>query len=306
VRFANLDGRLALATPDGYRDVATASDGRFGPDPMAALEQWPDLQAWASDQDLVGLSAQGREDRPVDSVPSPVDRLGPPVPSPRQVFAIGLNYRDHIEESRLALPQTPSVFTKFPTSVTGPGDAVALPPGSVDWEVELVVVVGRRCERVAEGAAWAHMAGVMVGQDLSERQLQLAGSPPQFSLGKSYPGFAPVGPELVTIDELPDPDDLALGCALEGGPVLQQGTTAKLVFSVPELVARLSAVCPLLPGDLIFTGTPGGVGGARTPPQFLSPGDVLLSWIDGVGRLRNPMTASPTGVELPDLTAAAT
>jgi 2-keto-4-pentenoate hydratase/2-oxohepta-3-ene-1,7-dioic acid hydratase in catechol pathway len=159
----------------------------------------------------------------------------------------------------------------------------------VDWEVELVVVIGRRCERVAQPDAWSHVAGVMVGQDLSERQLQLSGSVPQFSLGKSFQGFGPTGPELVTIDELDDPDDLTLGCGLGDGAALQTGRTRDMIFPVPELIARLSAVCPLLPGDLIFTGTPAGIGGGRKPPKFLQPGDVLISWIDGVGFLQNPM-----------------
>jgi 2,4-didehydro-3-deoxy-L-rhamnonate hydrolase len=176
----------------------------------------------------------------------------------------------------------------------------------VDWEVELVVVIGHRCDRVPERAAWSHIAGVMVGQDLSERQLQLSGPAPQFSLGKSFPGFGPVGPELVTVDELANPDDLALGCRLEGGEILQNGSTRDLIFAVPELIARLSAVCPLLPGDLIFTGTPAGVGGGRTPPKFLQPGDVLVSWIDGVGELRNPMVAAQTDTAAdPHLSAAA-
>jgi 2-keto-4-pentenoate hydratase/2-oxohepta-3-ene-1,7-dioic acid hydratase in catechol pathway len=183
------------------------------------------------------------------------------------------------------------VFTKFPTSLTGHDQAVTLPADTVDWEVELVAVVGTRCDYVSEADAWGHIAGVTVGQDLSERGLQLAGPAPQFSLGKSYRGFAPTGPELVTVDELPDRDDLEIGCALEGGEVLQKGRTADLIFTVPQLVAHLSAVCPLLPGDLIFTGTPSGVGGARKPPKFLRPGDVLTSWIEGVGTLRTPMIA---------------
>ncbi len=291
MRFANVGGRLAIAAGDTYADVAKASSLRFGPAPMRCLQTWPELRAWAEQIDADTLQ-QHLVSRSGDADTTPSAQLGIPVPEPRQVFGIGLNYRDHVAESGLTVPTTPAVFTKFPTCLACPTDSVTLPPGSVDWEVELVVVIGRRCERVSEQAAWSHIAGVMVGQDLSERQLQLSGPAPQFSLGKSYPGFGPVGPELVTVDELDDPDNLALGCRLEGGEILQSGSTRDLIFPVPELIARLSAVCPLLPGDLIFTGTPAGVGGGRTPPTFLQPGDVLVSWIDGVGQLRNPMVAA--------------
>ncbi len=163
---------------------------------------------------------------------------------------------------------------------------------TVVWEVELVVAIGRRAYEVSETMAWDHVAGLMVGQDLSERVLQLAGPAPQFSLGKSYPGFAPLGPWLVTPDAVDNPDDLELGCRL-GEEVLQLGRTRDLIFSVSELIARLSAVCPLLPGDIIFTGTPSGVGGARTPPRFLPPGGVLTSRIEGIGELRNTFVAGP-------------
>jgi 2,4-diketo-3-deoxy-L-fuconate hydrolase len=187
---------------------------------------------------------------------------------------------------------TPAVFTKFPTSITGPNARIVLPNATVDWEVELVVALGRRIFEVAEKDAWRQVAGLMVGQDLSDRVLQLAGPAPQFSLGKSYPGFAPIGPWLVTVDEFGNPDDLELGCRLDG-EVLQLGRTRDLLFSIPELIARLSAVCPLLPGDLIFTGTPAGVGGARTPPRFLPPGGVLTSHIEGIGELCNELVAGP-------------
>lgn len=286
MRFGDIDGRLALSTSDGWVDVARASAGQFTGTGPRTFDAWPELTAWAAELgSLQPLWLLG---------PAHLagDRFGPPVSSPRQVFGIGLNYRDHIQESNLDIPERPAVFTKFATCLTGPCTPVALPSDFVDWEVELVVVLGRRCEHVAERDAWGHVAGVTVGQDLSERQVQLAGPMPQFSLGKSYPGFGPLGPALVTPDELTDPDDLALGCALDGGEVLQQGRTSDLVFAVPELLARLSAVCPLLPGDVVFTGTPSGVGGARTPPQFLRPGQVLRSWVESVGEMRTPLISA--------------
>ncbi len=298
MRVGNLAGRVVLDAAGGPCDVAIASRGRFGPDPMAVLQRWSEFAAWADTVDpaaLADASVIEPVDQPAENGSSRAQAWGPPVPMPRQVFGIGVNYRAHAAESGLAVPSSPPVFTKFVSCLAGPRDPVVLPAGgSVDWEAELVVVIGARCERVAETQAWSRVAGVMVGQDLSERGLQLTGPVPQFSLGKSFPGFGPIGPHLVSPDELPDPDDIELGCALEGGEVLQKGRTSDMVFSVPELIARLSAVLPLLPGDLIFTGTPAGVGAGRTPPRFLAPGDVLSTWAAGVGSLRNPMIADPS------------
>jgi 2-keto-4-pentenoate hydratase/2-oxohepta-3-ene-1,7-dioic acid hydratase in catechol pathway len=204
---------------------------------------------------------------------------------PRQVFAIGLNYASHAEESGTALPEFPATFTKFPASLAGPFDDVELPSGTVDWEVELVVVLGRRADRLAEGEAWSHVAGLTVGQDISERTVQFAAGA-QFSLGKSYRGFGPTGPWLVTLEELDHPDDLALGCSVDGETV-QEDRTSGLIFGIPRLIAELSAVLPLLPGDIIFTGTPAGVGFTRQPARFLRPGQTLESWIEGIGSIRN-------------------
>jgi 2-keto-4-pentenoate hydratase/2-oxohepta-3-ene-1,7-dioic acid hydratase in catechol pathway len=281
VRIVNVSGRLVLVDAAGAGlDVEKASDGRFPSDPQAIFAQWDEFRDWAA-------AAAGRADFAVD----PAELLAP-VPAPRQVFAIGLNYDDHISESKMGRPDSPTVFTKFPSSITGPNSQVELPSGNVDWEVELVVAIGRLGRNVAEPDAWDHVAGLTVGQDLSERVVQLAGPVPQFSLGKSYPGFAPLGPALVTVDEFDHRDDLELGCRL-GDEVLQLGRTRDLIFSVPELIARLSAVCPLLPGDIIFTGTPSGVGNARNPKRFLPPGGVLISHIEGIGELRNEMVAGP-------------
>ncbi|HEX7134732.1 MAG TPA: fumarylacetoacetate hydrolase family protein [Iamia sp.] len=276
MKIANHDGRLVLVLDDGVADVATASDGRFGPDPMSAFADWAALVSWAAD---------------VDAVTGPLDEaaLGSPVPRPRQVFAIGLNYRSHAEESGMAIPDVPATFTKFPASLGGPFDDVEIVGGSVDWEVELVAVIGVEADRVAEADAWDHVAGLTVGQDISDRALQFAAGM-QFSLGKSRRGYGPMGPWLVTPDEVPDRDDLGLGCSVDG-EVVQDGRTNDLVFSVPQLVAELSAVLPLLPGDVIFTGTPSGVGMARTPPRSLQPGQVLESWIEGIGTIRSTCVA---------------
>jgi 2-keto-4-pentenoate hydratase/2-oxohepta-3-ene-1,7-dioic acid hydratase in catechol pathway len=286
MRLADIDRRLVLKGPQGYIDVARASGGRFGPDTQSALDAWDEFSAWA---DTFLASPQAGKAPVTGTGPDTV--WGPVVTRPAQIFAIGLNYRDHAAESEFGVPDEPAVFTKYPTSLTGHEAAVTLPDGQVDWEAELVVVIGRHCHRATRETAWSYVAGLTVGQDLSERRLQHPGPAPQFSLGKSYPGFAPVGPELVTPDEFADPDDLELGCRLEGGEVLQKSRTSAMIFDVPELITRLSAVCPLLPGDLIFTGTPSGVGLARTPQKFLAPGDVLVTWVEGIGTLRTTMVA---------------
>ena len=220
----------------------------------------------------------------------PSSDFGNPVPQPRQIFAIGLNYAAHAAEASLAVPEDLTVFTKFVTALTGPYGTITLPPGTVDWEVELVAVIGRGGRNIAADTAWNHVAGISVGQDLSERTRQSNGPAPQYSLAKSHPGFGPIGPLLVTPDEFDDPDDIELGCAINGEHV-QKGHTSDMVFPVPEIIARLSAITPLLPVDIIFTGTPPGVGVGRQPQRFLSPGDELLTYMRGVGEMRHQMQA---------------
>nr|WP_202525483.1 fumarylacetoacetate hydrolase family protein [Streptomyces sp. SID4926] len=260
-------------------DVEQASDGLFSADPQAVYARWAEFRAWAAGAELpAGTAFKDSE-------------LGAPAPAPRQILAIGLNYREHAAESGFEAPEgLPPVFTKFVTSLSGPVSEVKLPGnGKTDWEVELVAVIGERAENVSEADAWKHVAGLAAGQDISERVVQLAGPAPQFSLGKSYPGFAPVGPWLVTPDEFENPDDLALGCAVNGEEV-QNGRTRDLIFSVPALISRLSAVLPLLPGDVLFTGTPAGVGLGRDPQRWLHAGDELVSTIEGIGELRQTFT----------------
>lgn len=275
MRVANVAGRLALVDQTGYVDVSELSKGRFGPDPQAVYDDWDAFNDWAHGVDL-----------PAGDGYDPAE-LGPPAPAPRQVFAIGLNYRDHAAESGFVVPTTLSVFTKYPASFMGPHGDISLPEGgTTDWEVELVVVIGKKADRVQSESAWGHVAGLTVGQDLSERTLQTLGSAPQYSLAKSYPGFAPSGPWLVTTDEFPDADDLGLGCILNGEKV-QSARTSELVVSVPELISRISHVLPLFAGDVIFTGTPAGVGFSRHPQRFLEPGDELVSYVEGIGEMKH-------------------
>jgi 2,4-didehydro-3-deoxy-L-rhamnonate hydrolase len=276
VKLANLDGRAALVLGDEIADIATASDGRFGPDPMGLYDEWDAFRDFAATV-TVGTGPLIEAD------------LRNPVPRPRQVFAIGLNYRNHAEESGMALPEVPIVFTKFPASLAGPFDNIEVVGDTTDWEVELVVVIGRTADRVDEADAWTHVAGLTIGQDISDRHLQFAAGS-QFSMGKSRRGYGPIGPWIVTPDDLDDPNDLALGCSVDGEK-LQDARTSDLIFSAPRLVSELSAVLPLLTGDVIFTGTPGGVGVARKPPRFLQPGNTLETWIEGIGTIRNRIVA---------------
>lgn len=280
MRIANHDGRLLVVTTDGGVDVESASGGTFSADPQAIYGRWDEFRAWSAEAELT-------PHHPVD-----VTALGPPVPRPPQILAVGLNYREHATEAGLDIPEEPVVFTKFASCLTGPYADVAVEPNSwTDWEVELVVVIGRRAEHVSAEQAWAHVAGLTVGQDISDRLLQFRGPvPQQFDLGKSRPGFGPIGPYVVTPDELPDPDALTISCTLEG-ELVQKASTKDMIFSVPQIIARLSAILPLLPGDVIFTGTPSGIGAAMKPPRWLAPGQTLTSHIEGLGDMHNRIVA---------------
>jgi 2-keto-4-pentenoate hydratase/2-oxohepta-3-ene-1,7-dioic acid hydratase in catechol pathway len=282
VRIANLSGRAVMvyADADGADlalDVEEASGGRFGSDPQALYSRWDDFLAWAA-----SVPASGKQFEPAE--------LGPPVPRPQQVFAIGVNYREHANEAGYPADSIPITFTKFPSCLTGPYAQVALPPGSVDWEVELVVVLAHRAENVVAADAWNYVAGLTVGQDLSEREAQNAGARPQYSLAKSHTGFGPTGPWVVPVTEFSNPDDLAISSTLSGEQ-MQSSRTSEMIYSVPVLIERLSSVLALYPGDIIFTGTPSGVGNARTPKRFIGPGDVLRSEIEGIGHLENTFRA---------------
>ncbi|WP_435158892.1 fumarylacetoacetate hydrolase family protein [Amycolatopsis sacchari] len=288
MRIANVGGRLFLVGPEGDDgligvDVEEASRGRFDAAPQNVYERWAEFRAWA---DGVTVSASSPGARPVEE-----SSLGVVAPRPPQVLAVGLNYRDHAAESNMDLPDEPLVFTKYVSAFTGPTGDITLSSGKVDWEVELVAVVGQGGHRIPESEGWNHIAGLTIGQDLSDRITQFISQPPQFGLGKSYPGYAPIGPVLVTPDEFDDPDDLEIGCAVNGEP-MQKSRTSQMVFSIPALVAKLSAVVTLLPGDVIFTGTPAGIGTVRNPPRFLAPGDELTTWCTGIGQMRHRFAKS--------------
>ncbi|MDR6559835.1 2-keto-4-pentenoate hydratase/2-oxohepta-3-ene-1,7-dioic acid hydratase in catechol pathway [Arthrobacter pascens] len=277
MRIANLSNRLALITDGRAVDVHEASGGRFGPSPQSAYDDWEAFVDWTRGADLSSSSS------------TDLDALGSPAPTPRQVFAIGLNYVNHAKESGLPVPSVPMVFTKFPSSITGPTGTINLSGDSVDWEVELVAVIGIEARNVSEADAWKYVAGLTVGQDLSDRRVQLEGKSPQFSLGKSFEKYAPMGPWLVTVDEFENPDDLRVSC-LKGEESVQDSRTSDLVFSVPQLVSYLSKIVTLFPGDVIFTGTPEGVGLGRSPQIYLQDGDVLTTTIEGIGSMTHQFT----------------
>ena len=206
------------------------------------------------------------------------------MPRPRNVFAIGLNYRDHAAEGNMELPENPLVFTKFPSCLADPDADVVLRGRAVDYEGELVVVIGTGGRDITADDAWSHVAGVTVGQDISDRAVQFAAKPPHFDLGKSFDSYGPIGPMVVAPTAMLIDDGLRLRTSVNG-EVRQDDTTASLIFDVPTLIAYLSAVCTLAPGDLIFTGTPSGVG--AVDGRFLVDGDVIETTIDGIGTIRN-------------------
>ena len=275
LKFACKDGRAQLVVgPDNnIVDLEKASNGRFTSEPIDAFRRWAEVREFAATCTDAG-------------VPCSTDDLNAPSPWPSQVFGIGLNYRKHAEESGAQIPTSPLTFTKFPSSVGNPNADVPIVGGAVDWEVELVVVISTGGRDISEADAWDHIAGVCVGQDISDRKLQMATMPPQFNLGKSRKNYSPFGPWLVDAKDLAGRDALEISCRVNGTE-MQREKTDDLIFNVPQQIAYLSSIVQLLPGDVIFTGTPGGVGMARKPPVFLKAGDVIESELTGISRITN-------------------
>lgn len=218
-------------------------------------------------------------------------RLAAPVPRPGKIICIGLNYRDHAAESGAEVPAYPTVFAKYASCIIGPGEPIVIPrvTSEVDYEAELAVVIGRRARDVAEADALGYVAGYAPFNDVSARDYQMRTS--QWTIGKTFDTFGPLGPALVTADEVGDPHTLDIELSI-GGEVLQRSNTRHLIFSIPQLIAYLSAVMTLEPGDLIATGTPAGVGAARTPKRWLQPGETVRVAIGRLGALENPVSAS--------------
>lgn len=278
---------------------------------MRIIRFWDDqgTERWGHDQQ--GDSAALLEGDPLDGIrPVPVPGAGPgagrakvarllaPV-KPRAILCIGLNYRDHARETGKAIPDRPVLFMKNPAAVQDPEAPIRLLPQfvqrpEVDFEVELAVVLGRAARDVRPEEALDHVLGYTIGNDVSARRVQKHGGGGQWVRGKSYDTFCPLGPALVTPDEVTDPQALRLSTRLNG-EVMQDSSTAEMIFSVAELLADLSTGTTLLPGTVLLTGTPHGVGFARDPRVFLQPGDLLELRIDGLGTLRNPVVEDPSG-----------
>jgi 2-keto-4-pentenoate hydratase/2-oxohepta-3-ene-1,7-dioic acid hydratase in catechol pathway len=271
--------RPAVLTGDRYVDLI-ATDSRF-PTSVRGLLADPALLSAARE-----VAA-----RPGNvTVPAANARLHAPVHDPQKIICVGLNYRDHAHESKMAIPKEPVLFSKFPSALIGSEEPIVVPKVSskVDYEAELVIVIGKRGRRIAESAAMDYVAGYSVGHDVSARDWQLEKDGKQWMVGKTFDTFAPVGPALVTRDEVPNPHNLDIRLRLNG-KTMQESNTEQMIFSVAQLVSYLSVVFTLEPGDMVFTGTPPGIGHARTPPIYLKAGDEVEVEIDGIGALRNPI-----------------
>ena len=269
--------RLGLLQDNHVIDLNEASDGRLPADTLTFLQQGQPAMQLAQE---IGHSAAA--DLPLSEI-----TLLAPVPDPSKVVAIGLNYMDHCREQNIEPPEMPIIFAKFPSAVVGPGAAVRWDPAltrQVDYEVELAVVMGRTARRVSAAEALDYVAGYTICNDVTARDLQFGDR--QWVRGKSLDTFCPLGPWLVTKDEIPDPHDLSLRCTVNG-ETLQDSTTAEMIFGVPQLIEFISRAFSLLPGDVIATGTPDGVGVFRSPQVFLKGGDVVTVEVEGLGQLTN-------------------
>lgn len=286
MRFASIltaaGPRAAIFTGDQYVDLY-ASDLRLPQTLRGLLAAGPEAMksAVAAAQSRIAIKHQAAG-----------VKLLPPIPDPSKIVCIGLNYRDHAIEGGKAIPTEPVVFAKFPNALIGHEGVIRLPVVSqkVDYEAELVVVIGQRARNVDVQNALSYVAGYTVGHDVSARDWQFRGEERQWTIGKTFDTFAPMGPHLVTGDEVPDPQNLPVQLRLNG-QVMQNSNTKEFIFPVATLIAHLSKIMTLEPGDCIFTGTPPGVGAARKPPVWLKPGDVVEVDITGLGVLRNTVEA---------------
>ena len=254
----------------GFDDILSVIAG--GPDAIDRIRRWTE-------------NPPGGE--LVDLAKTP---FAAPIARPPKIICIGLNYRDHAEESKMAIPEVPTVFAKFPTAVIGPGQPIRLPKASTrpDYEAEFAVVIGRGGRHIPEAKWRDHVFGYTMMNDVSARDFQMATT--QWMMGKTFDTFAPIGPHIVTADAIEDPHSLDISMVLSGD-VMQHSNTRNLIFGVPKLVQYLSSIFTLEPGDIIATGTPAGVGFARTPPRYLKPGDECRVRVQGIGELVNPVVS---------------
>jgi len=273
-KLANISGRASLVEDDNYYDLEVISNGEFNSNPSDALQNQKRLKQ---------LNGQLSEMEPTGVIND--SELGPPVSFSANCYAVGLNYKNHAEESGLEIPDVPMIFTKHTSCLVGPFTTIEMRSDAVDYEAELVAVIGKTGKDIKREDAWDHVAGLCVGQDISDRGVQFSTKNlPQFNLGKSFDTFGPIGPFLVSPDELPNKDGLEIEC-LVNDEVRQKDNTNDLIFDIPFIICYLSEIVTLNVGDVIFTGTPGGVGVMEG--KFLKEGDILTTRIEGLGSLRN-------------------
>jgi 2-keto-4-pentenoate hydratase/2-oxohepta-3-ene-1,7-dioic acid hydratase in catechol pathway len=272
-KLANIDGKSSLIDGDHYYDINTISQGKITSDPSKILNSLNELHELSSK--LVDLEPTGLIENSL---------LGAPVTNSRNCFAVGLNYRAHAEESSMEIPPFPMVFTKHTSCIVGPFDNIEMKSDIVDYEAELVLVIGKEGKNISKDSAWDHVAGLTVGQDISDRAVQFHATPPQFNLGKSFDTFGPIGPYLVSPDLIANKDNVHLECYIND-ELRQESRTDDLIFTVPDIISYISEFLTLNTGDLIFTGTPSGVG--ATQGKLLKDGDVITTTIKEIGTIKN-------------------
>lgn len=278
LRLASIDSRAHLVVGDtpthcAVIDVAEASSGALPSDPMACFARWGELRAFASTTSVTATNVA-------------LERLDCPVPRPRQMFAVGLNYKRHAEEMGSPIPKQPLIFAKFQSSLNAPFSTIQIVGDTVDYESEVVVVIGAGGRDISPSSAWDHVAGLCAGQDVSDRALQYSGTPPQFSMGKSRTGFSPIGPWVADMAGVEDRNALRIGCSVNGER-RQDTVITDMIFPIDQIVSYLSSICELYPGDVIYTGSPAGVGHGFKPPVYLKAGDVVETTLEGVGTMRH-------------------
>ena len=272
-KLANIKGKSALIHGDSYYDINTISQGKISSDPSKILNSLSDLHEFNSKIDNF---------KPTGLIEKSL--LEPPVINSRNCFAVGLNYRAHAEESGMEIPPFPMVFTKHTSCIVGPFDNIEMKSDIVDYEAELVVVIGKEGKNVPKKDAWDYVAGLTVGQDISDRAVQFHATPPQFNLGKSFDTFGPIGPYLVSPDLVANKSALRIECYINE-ELRQESSTDDLIFSVPDIISYISEFLTLNTGDLIFTGTPSGVG--ATQGKLLKDGDIVTTSIKEIGTIKN-------------------
>ena len=272
-KLANIKGRAVLLNEESFYDLEIISEGNLSHDTTNALfhlEELDELNNKLNDLEETGKISEAEFDAPVSF--------------PKNCYAVGLNYRNHAEEANMTIPEVPMVFTKHTSCLVGATADVEMRSNYVDYEAELVVVIGLSGKDISKDQAWNHVAGLCVGQDISDRPAQFASTPPMFNLGKSFDTFGPMGPALVSPDSLPNKESLVIECKVND-EIRQNDNTDDLIFDVPTIISYLSEIVTLNTGDVIFTGTPGGVGVSQG--KFLKDGDILTTSIKGLGTLTN-------------------